>query len=62
MPIIKIIYSMRVMLQLQAKGFEFLTIMPNPQHPEYNCWVYELTDELQNALDEILGGECNDRT
>ncbi len=59
MPTIKIIYSMRVMLQLQAKGFKYLTIMPNPQHPEYNCWVYELTDELCAALDEILGGGYN---
>lgn len=62
MPITKIIYSMRVMLQLQAKGFQYLTIMPNPQHPEYNCWVYELTEELEKALDEILGGGYHGRT
>lgn len=36
--------------------------MPNPQHPEYNCWVYELTDELEEALDEILGGGYHGRT
>lgn len=62
MPITKIIYSMRVMLILQQKGFEPLATMPNPQHPEFNCWVYELTQELQTALDEILGGGYNDRT
>lgn len=62
MPISKIIYSMRVMLQLQSKGFEPLSIMPNPQHPEFNCWIYELTEEFQKALDEILGGDYNGRT
>lgn len=56
MPITKIIYSMRVMLALSAQGFKPLTIMPNPQHPEFNCWVYEVTDDFQKALDKILGG------
>ncbi len=57
MPITKIIYSMRVMLALCAAGFEPLAVMPNPQHPEYNCWVFELTEDLQNELDKILGGK-----
>ena len=57
MPITKIIYSMRIMLQLVDRGFQPLTTMPNPQHPEFNCWVFELTEELQNVLDELLGGD-----
>jgi hypothetical protein len=30
--------------------------MRNPKNPHLNCWVYELTDELQHTLDELLGG------
>jgi hypothetical protein len=30
--------------------------MRNPQNPHLNCWVYELTNDLQTTLDEILGG------
>lgn len=57
MPNTKIIYSMKIMLQLMELGFTPITSMPNPQHPEYNCWVYELTDELREALDRLLGGD-----
>ena len=61
MPITKIIYSMRIMLALRAAGFEPLTTMPNPQHPEFNCWVFEYTEDLQKELDKILGGTCHGR-
>ena len=61
MPITKIIYSLRIMLALRAAGFEPLTTMPNPQHPEYNCWVFELTEDFQAELDKILGGANNGR-
>lgn len=57
MPNTKIIYSMKIMLQLVELGFQPLTVMPNPQHPEYNCWVFELNDELREALDRLLGGD-----
>ena len=61
MPITKIIYSMRIMLALSAKGFEPLTTMPNPKHPEYNCWVFQWSEDLQEELDKILGGSYNGR-
>lgn len=57
MPECKVIYSMRVMLALVNKGFQPKSIMPNPRDPQYNCWIYELTPELQEALDEIFGGD-----
>lgn len=47
MPITKIIYSMRVMLQLAERGYKPLTTMPNPQHPEYNCWIFEVTEDFK---------------
>lgn len=60
MPECKVIYSMRVMLALVNKGFKPKSVMPNPRDPQYNCWIYELTPELQEALDEIFGGGGNE--
>ena len=56
MPSTKIIYALRVHVELQKRGFNYITEMRNPKNPHLNCWVYELTDELRNALNEILGG------
>lgn len=56
MPKTKVIYALRVHIELQKRGFVYLTEMRNPQNPHLNCWVYELTDELQTTLDELLGG------
>ena len=52
----KIIYSLRVHIKLQQLGFHYVTEMRNPKNPNLNCWVYELTEELEEALDKILGG------
>lgn len=52
----KIIYSLRVNMELQKRGFIPLTAMPNPNNLRLICWVYEKTDALVAALDEIIGG------
>lgn len=51
----KIIYSLKIMLQLVERGFVPNSIMPNPRFPQYNCWTFEVTPEFQRALDEVLG-------
>lgn len=50
----KIIYSLRIHLKLQEKGFKYLTEMKNPQNMRFNCWVYEATPQLLEAFDNIL--------
>lgn len=55
----KIIYSLRVNMELQKRGFIPLTAMPNPNNLRLICWVYEKTDQLIEALDEIIGGYIN---
>lgn len=50
----KIIYSFRVMTELAVRGFQPIATMPNPKDAQYNCWVYVLTPELQEALDEVF--------
>lgn len=60
MPRTKIIYALRVHVELQKRGFNYITEMRNPKNPHLNCWVYELTGELEYALNELLGGTRND--
>lgn len=52
----KIIYSLKVMLQLVEFGHVPTKTMPNPKYPQYNCWVFEITDAFQRDLDKVLGG------
>ena len=51
---VKIIYSLRIHLALLQQGFQYITEMRNPQHPQWNCWVYEETPELLDILSELM--------
>lgn len=42
----KIIYSLKIHIALQNKGFNYITEMKNPNNSNFNCWVYEETPEL----------------
>ena len=53
---VKIVYSLKVHIELQRRGFTFLTEMKNPQNPRFNCWVYAATPELLAAFDDALKG------
>lgn len=50
----KIIYSLRIHLELQKRGFCYETEMKNPKKSNYNCWVYKETPELLDAFDELV--------
>ena len=52
----KIIYSLRIMLDLVEAGFIPFTTMPNPKYPQYDCWIFKRSEEFDAALDCILGG------
>lgn len=52
----KIIYSLKIMLQLVEMGNLPVSTMENPKYSEYKCWVFEMTDKLQHDLDIVLGG------
>ena len=53
----KIIYSLKVVAQLVAMGYQPVASMPNPKKPDFLCWIFEVTPEFQRALDKIFGGE-----
>ena len=55
----KIIYSLRVNIELLKRGFVPIVSMPNPTNNKWICWVYEKTDNFDKALDEIMGGMSN---
>ena len=55
----KIIYSKKVMLALAACGIQPITSMQNQKDLRYTCWIYELNDELSQALDKIMGVQNN---
>lgn len=55
----KIIYSLRIHLALQKKGFKCETEMKNPMKPMFNCWVYKITPQLLEAFDELVKGDYN---
>ena len=51
----KIIYSKRVALELRNKGFKIIKTVPNKYKPQFDAYIFESTQELQEALDVILG-------
>ena len=58
---VKIIYSLKIHIQLQKQGFHYLTEMKNPNNPRFNCWVYAETPDLLAAFDAALrGGKRHD--
>ena len=56
----KIVFSLRIHIELQKQGFKYLTEMKNPDIPQFTCCVYQATPELRAAFDrEVKRGERN---
>ena len=53
---VKIIYSLRIHIALQQKGFMCIAEMRNPQNARFNCWVYAATPDLLAAFDALIEG------
>lgn len=51
---VKIIYSLKIHIELQKQGFTYLTEMKNPNNPRFNCWVYAETPDLLAAFDALV--------
>lgn len=50
----KVVYSLKIHIALQKKGFQYLTEMKNPNDNRFNCWVYEATPEFLKAFDAFI--------
>ena len=46
----KIIYTRWVATKLRNLGFKILRVEANPNKPEFDCYVFEETDELAAVL------------
>jgi hypothetical protein len=50
----KVIYSLKIHIALRMAGFEPVFEMPNPRKPQYTCWIYEDTPELEEVFDRCI--------
>ena len=55
---VKIVYSLKIHIELQKQGFVHLTEMKNPNNTQFNCWVYAATPDFLAAFDAALKGGC----
>lgn len=55
----KVIYTLKVHIELQKRGFKCLIEMRNPKNQHLNCWVYEATPEFMKVFNELVGGMRN---
>lgn len=51
----KIVYSLRIHIQLYWLGFSPITEMKNPKNPNLNCWVYAATPDFLAAFNSLVG-------
>ena len=56
----KAIYAKRIKELLERKYDIFpIGTIPNPKNPYYTVWIYNTTDALSFALDQIMEGKQN---
>lgn len=56
----KVIYSLRIRIELQQKGFEPIMELINQYNPHFKCWRYIDSPEFEQALNEIRTGGRED--
>ena len=49
-----IVYTRRIAYELRRQGFQIIRTEINPTHPQYECWVFELTSELKAAFERLV--------
>lgn len=48
----KIIFSRKMAYELRKHGFNILRVEPNPYKPEFDCYIFEETQELCNMMNQ----------
>lgn len=49
-----VIYTKRLAYQLREKGFKIVKTGINKNHPQYDTYTFKNSEELQNAIHEIV--------
>ena len=47
------VYTRWVAVELRKKGFKIVEVQPNPNKPEFDCYLFEDSKALQQAMKEI---------
>lgn len=50
----KIVYSLRVFMELQERGINPMATSQNPFKDKFICWIYDKTPEFDAAFDAIM--------
>ena len=50
----KVIYSKRIAIKLRELGFQIKRTEVNRSKPQYDCYIFELTEELQKKKEEKI--------
>lgn len=51
---LKVIFTMSIALELKSRGHKVIDIMPNPNKPEFNCWIFEIDETFIADLEDIV--------
>lgn len=55
----KVIYSMKIAVELISRGHNVITTMPNIKDPRYTVWVFGIDDTFNKDFEELTGGARN---
>lgn len=47
------IYTKWLAIELRRQGFKIIRTDVNPNFPQYDCWAFKNTEELQKAIKKI---------
>lgn len=50
----KTIYMPWIAVKLREKGFEIIKVKPNPRKPQFDCYEFQESEELETAITEIM--------
>ena len=48
-----IVYTRRIAFELRKQGFDIIRTEINPTHPQFECWVFNKTEELVKAFERL---------
>ena len=56
------IYTKKLAYELRKKGYTILRTIPNEEKPQYDNYIFKVTEGIDEAIAELTGGKKNDST
>lgn len=57
----KIVYSLRIAMNLIERGHKVVTTIPNPENSQYTTWIFQMDETLIQDFESAKGGIRNGR-